>query len=122
MSAHTRALDALRRVPVRKSGQSPDEYADVLRGTIPPQPMLQFSPMGQRAPPPNRAWLEFYLAARAADLLGAAAAMDEAFPETYPSAPTSLASNGQALETKRASSRAYMAEYRARKRAEKESA
>jgi hypothetical protein len=115
MSAHKLALAALQRIPVRSPGERQEAYAKRLYSTVPAIPPLTPSKMGQTAPPPSRAQIEYTVALRAAELVGAAAALHEAFPEDGPA----LAANGRSKQAQAETMRLYMRERRAKAKAAK---
>ena len=117
MSAHTIAAEALRRVPTRAIGETPLQYAGRLRLTIPPIPPLVPSKMGETAPPPSRAQLEYHVALRGAELVGAVAALFDDLSEAERRTAKPLAANGRSREAYREAQRVYMARKRAADRA-----
>jgi hypothetical protein len=115
MSAHAIAVEALKRVPVRTPGEMPAAYAARLRLSIPTQPPLVPSKWAESAPPPSRAQLQWHVADKAAVLIGAAAALHEAFPEDGPA----LAANGRSKQAQNETMKLYMRSRRAKARAAK---
>jgi hypothetical protein len=122
LSAHKLAAGALSRIPVRAPGETPAAYAERLRLTIPPVPQLTPSRMGQTAPPPSRAQIEYIVVLRAVELVGAAAALFDDLSEAERRTAKPLAANGRERSAYREAQCNYMRKKRAADKLAKEAA